>query len=168
MRLRQLLEQQGISPDHPESFNKPERGDQSPRLVIPIHHRHYDIFHQVGTNVAHAVQLPHGLWDTARHRLAHTDRAAQAPVVGADDAGEHQQKTPPLGRGREIPKIPAMESLLRERCSTDGADHLRRLACFDLLPQSAAEAEGSGKAEDRQGARNFLGVIIVNAVNTNA
>lgn len=129
MRLRQLLEQQGISLDHPESFNEPERRDQSHRLVIRMDHRHCDIFHLVGTDVEHAVLRPHGLWGTARHRLSQTHRAshriggcgaargswqrpkqrglgaaqtprtAQAPVVGADDAGEHQQKTPPLGRG---------------------------------------------------------------------
>jgi hypothetical protein len=66
MRLRQLLVQQGISPDHPESFNEPERGDQSHRLVIRMDHRHCDIFHLVGTDVEHAVLRPHGLWGTGQ------------------------------------------------------------------------------------------------------
>ena len=70
MRLRQLLVQQGISPDHPESFNEPERGDQSHRLVIRMDHRHCDIFHLVGTDVEHAVLRPHGLWGTGQ-RLSH-------------------------------------------------------------------------------------------------
>jgi hypothetical protein len=52
MRLRQLLEQQGINPDHPESLTEPERGDQSHQLVIRMDHRNCDIFHLVGTDVA--------------------------------------------------------------------------------------------------------------------
>jgi len=102
----------------------------SHRLVIRKDDRNCDIFQLMGTDVAHAVLRPPALSGTARHQLAQTDRArdriggcgaargswqrpeqrglgaaqtprtAQAPVIGADEAGEYQQKTPPLGRGR--------------------------------------------------------------------
>lgn len=70
MRLRHVLEEQGIHPDHPEPFPESERGDQSHRLVVRLDHHHSDVFHLVGTDVEHAVLRPHGLWATGQ-RLSH-------------------------------------------------------------------------------------------------
>lgn len=70
MRLRHVLEEQGISPDHPEPLLEAERGDQSHRLVVRMDHHHSDIFHLVGGDVEHAVLHPHGLWATGQ-RLSH-------------------------------------------------------------------------------------------------
>ena len=70
MRLRHVLEQQGIRPDHPEPLQETERGDQSHRLVVRMDHHQSDVFHLVGADVQHAVLHPHGLWATGQ-RLSH-------------------------------------------------------------------------------------------------
>lgn len=70
MRLRHVLEQQGISPDHPEPIQDVQRGDHSHRLVVRMDHHQSDVFHLVGSDVEHAVLHPHGLWATGQ-RLSH-------------------------------------------------------------------------------------------------
>jgi hypothetical protein len=74
MRLRHVLEQQGIRPDHPEPLQEAERGDQSHRLVVRIDHHHSDVFHLVGADVEHAVLHPHGLWATGQQLSHRHDR----------------------------------------------------------------------------------------------
>lgn len=39
LRLRRLLREAGITPEHPEAVSAPERGDQGRRLVIRLDHR---------------------------------------------------------------------------------------------------------------------------------
>ena len=86
LRLRQVLEQQGIGPEHPTALHEAPRGDQSHRLVIRMDHRHSDVFHLVGTEVEHAVLRPHGLWGTGQ-RLSHRhdrDIAGQRAPIDID------------------------------------------------------------------------------------
>lgn len=86
MRLRQVLEQQGISVAHPEPRGESARGDQSHRLVIRMDHRHSDLFHLEGRDVDHAVLRPHGLWGTGQ-RLSHRhdrDIAGQRAPIDTD------------------------------------------------------------------------------------
>ncbi len=86
LRLRQVLEQQGITPEHPIPLPEMPRGDQSHRLVIRMDHRHSDVFHLVGTDVEHAVLRPHGVWGSGQ-RLSHRherDIAGQRAPVDND------------------------------------------------------------------------------------
>lgn len=74
LRLRRVLEQQGIGVDQPEPLREAPRGDQSHRLVVRLSHRHCDLFHlrhrDGTTDVEHAVLRPHGLWASGE-RLSH-------------------------------------------------------------------------------------------------
>lgn len=86
IRLRQVLAQQGIRPEHPEAVCDTERGDQSHRLVIRMDHRRCDLFHLQGAEVEHAVLRPHGLWSTGQ-RLSHRhdrDIAGQRAPIETD------------------------------------------------------------------------------------
>jgi hypothetical protein len=86
LRLRQVLEQQGITPEHPIPLTETPRGDQSHRLVIRMDHRHSDVFHLVGTDVEHAVLRPHGVWGSDQ-RLSHRherDIAGQRAPIDSD------------------------------------------------------------------------------------
>ncbi len=72
----------------------------------------------------------------------------------------NQQKKPRQGRGareiREIRTIQTMKPLQTLKGSTQSADHLRRLADLDPLPQIAAEPEGCTDAKQRKGARHRI------------
>ncbi|MEX0588437.1 MAG: hypothetical protein WD136_04200 [Cyanobium sp.] len=86
VRLRKVLKQQGISPEHPEPLRESARGDQSHRLVIRMDHRQSDVYHLIGTDVEHAVLRPHGLWGSGQ-RLTHRhdrDVAGQRAPIDND------------------------------------------------------------------------------------
>jgi len=86
MRLRHLLQEAGVTPDHPEADGPTPRGDQARRLVLLLDHRHTDVFRLEGEEVDHAVLKPHGIWGTNQN-LSHRhdrDQAGQRAPIDRD------------------------------------------------------------------------------------
>ena len=83
MRIRHLLQEAGVSPEHPEADEPAPRGDQSRRLILHLDHRHTDVFCLEGEEVEHAVLKPHGIWGTDQnlsHRHDRDQAGQRAPV----------------------------------------------------------------------------------------
>lgn len=83
MRIRHLLQEAGVTPDHPEADGPSPRGDQSRRLILHLDHRHTDVFRLEGEEVEHAVLKPHGIWGTDQnlsHRHDRDQAGQRAPV----------------------------------------------------------------------------------------
>jgi hypothetical protein len=83
LRLRHLLQQADIGPDHAAAASPAPRGDQSRRLVLHLDHHHTDVFHLEGDAVDHAVMRPHGLWgsgETLTHRHDRDLAGQRAPL----------------------------------------------------------------------------------------
>ena len=83
LRLRRLLEQAGITPDHPEASEPRPRGDQAHRLVVRLDHRGADLWHLVGEAVEQAELEPRGLWagdQNHSHRHERDVAGQRAPV----------------------------------------------------------------------------------------
>jgi hypothetical protein len=85
-RLRHLLEEAGVSPDHPVADAVSPRGDQSHRLVLHLNHHHTDVFRLEGDDVEHAVLRPHGVWGSDQNLTHRHDRdvAGQRAPIDAD------------------------------------------------------------------------------------
>jgi hypothetical protein len=67
LRVRHLLEEAGVTPEHPAAEPASARGDQSRRLVIHLDHHHTDIFLLDGEEVEHAQLKPHGVWGSVNN-----------------------------------------------------------------------------------------------------
>ena len=83
MRIRHLLQEAGVTPEHPEADEPSARGDQSRRLILHLDHRHTDVFRLEGEEVEHAVLKPHGIWGTDQnlsHRHDRDQAGQRAPV----------------------------------------------------------------------------------------
>jgi hypothetical protein len=74
LRVRHLLEEAGVAPQHPEAEPASERGDQSRRLVIHLDHHRTDAFLLDGETVEHAVLVPHGVWGSGENLSHRHDR----------------------------------------------------------------------------------------------
>jgi hypothetical protein len=74
LRVRHLLEEAGVAPQHPEAEPASERGDQSRRLVIHLDHLRTDAFLLDGETVEHAVLVPHGVWGSGENLSHRHDR----------------------------------------------------------------------------------------------
>ncbi|MFM1799011.1 MAG: hypothetical protein RLZZ117_1289 [Cyanobacteriota bacterium] len=74
LRVRHLLEEAGVTPEHPEAEPARVRGDQSVRLVIHLDHHHTDVFRLDGEGVEHAQLKPHGLWGSGENLSHRHDR----------------------------------------------------------------------------------------------
>ena len=74
LRLRHLLEEAGITPDHPEAEPPQPRGDISRRLVLHLDHHETRAFLLEGDTVERAVLHPHGLWGTGENLTHRHDR----------------------------------------------------------------------------------------------
>ncbi|MFN6338207.1 MAG: hypothetical protein ACK41W_05690 [Cyanobacteriota bacterium] len=74
LRLRHLLEEAGVTPEHPEAEPASPRGDQSRRLVIHLDHHRTDVFLLEGDEVEHAVLVPHGVWGSGENLSHRHDR----------------------------------------------------------------------------------------------
>ncbi|MEI7666645.1 MAG: hypothetical protein WCI65_11425 [Synechococcaceae cyanobacterium ELA263] len=86
MRLRHLLQEAGVTPEHPEADAASPRGDQGRRLILHLDHRHTDVFLLEGEEVEHAVLRPHGIWGTDQN-LSHRhdrDQAGQRAAIDHD------------------------------------------------------------------------------------
>lgn len=86
LRVRHVLQQAGITAQHPIASTSHNRGDQARRLVIRLNHRGADLFWLIGESVEHAALQPHGLWAsdqnlTHRHDL---DVAGQRAPIDHD------------------------------------------------------------------------------------
>lgn len=74
LRVRHLLEEAGVTPQHPEAEMASPRGDQSRRLVIHLDHHSTDTFLLEGDEVEHALLKPHGLWGSGENLSHRHDR----------------------------------------------------------------------------------------------
>jgi hypothetical protein len=74
LRVRHLLEEAGVTPEHPEARPASPRGDQSRRLVIHLDHHRTDVFLLEGDIVEHAVLTPHGIWGSGENLSHRHDR----------------------------------------------------------------------------------------------
>ncbi|MBM5815457.1 MAG: hypothetical protein FJ083_02340 [Cyanobacteria bacterium K_Offshore_surface_m2_239] len=74
LRVRHLLEDAGVTPQHPEADPASARGDQSRRLVIHLDHHHTDVFRLEGEAAEHAELRPHGLWGSGENLSHRHDR----------------------------------------------------------------------------------------------
>lgn len=74
LRVRHLLEEAGVTPQHPEAEPASARGDQSRRLVIHLDHHHTDVFRLDGDTVEHAELKPHGVWGSGENLSHRHDR----------------------------------------------------------------------------------------------
>lgn len=82
-RLRQLLRQADVTPEHPVALPPSARGDQSRRLVVRLNHRATDLFRLEGESVQHEVLRPHGLWGSDQnltHRHERDQAGQRAPL----------------------------------------------------------------------------------------
>ena len=82
LRVRHLLEEAGVTPDHPLAEAEGVRGDQSRRLVIHLDHHRTDVYSLVGEEVEHAELKPHGVWgsgETLSHRHDRDIAGQKAP-----------------------------------------------------------------------------------------
>ena len=74
LRVRHLLEEAGVTPEHAEAEPASPRGDQSRRLVIHLDHHRTDVYLLEGDNVDHAVLTPHGVWGSDENLSHRHDR----------------------------------------------------------------------------------------------
>jgi hypothetical protein len=70
LRLRRLLQQAGITPEHPEPAPPAPRGDQAVRLVVRLDHHDASLWRLEGEAVERAQLHPHGLWGSDQN-LSH-------------------------------------------------------------------------------------------------
>lgn len=83
LRLRHLLKEAGITPEHPEAQEAGPRGDQAHRLVVRLDHRGASLWHLVGEQVEQAQLQPHGLWggeQNLSHRHERDIAGQRAPL----------------------------------------------------------------------------------------
>jgi len=73
-RLRHLLAEAGITPDHPQPLRDAPRGDQALRLVLVLDHHQTRLFRFDGESVDRAVLHPHGLWGSGENLSHRHDR----------------------------------------------------------------------------------------------
>jgi hypothetical protein len=83
LRLRHLLTEAGISPQHPEAVSDSPRGDQGLCLVLVLDHRRTRLLRLEGDVAEQALLLPHGLWASGENLSHRHDRdiaGQRAPV----------------------------------------------------------------------------------------
>jgi hypothetical protein len=85
-RVRHLLEEAGVTPDHPFAEPAGARGDQSHRLVIHLDHHRTDVYSLVGDDVEHAELKPHGLWGSGENLSHRHDRDIAGQKAPRDNA----------------------------------------------------------------------------------
>ena len=73
-RLRHLLTEVGITPQHPEPQLDTPRGDQALRLVLVLDHHQTHLFRLEGETAEHALLRPHGPWATGENLTHRHDR----------------------------------------------------------------------------------------------
>lgn len=124
-RLRHLLEEAGVTPDHPQPDPPHPHGDQSIRLVLHLSHHATEVFRlevgAEGDEVEHGVLRPHGLWGSGENLTHRHDR---------DVAGQRA----PLDRdylSRITAAIADADAVLLLGHGT-GASDLRRVLLHDL------------------------------------
>ena len=74
LRVRHLLEEASVTPEHPEAEPAAERGDQGRRLVIQLDHHRTDVYRLEGETVEHAGLEPHGIWGSGENLSHRHDR----------------------------------------------------------------------------------------------
>lgn len=73
-RVRHLMEEAGVTPDHPEAEPAGAWGDQARRLVVHLDHHQTDIYRLVGESVEHAELKPHGIRGSGENLSQRHDR----------------------------------------------------------------------------------------------
>ena len=74
LRCRHLLQQVGITPDHPEPEKPGPHGDIGRCLVLHLNHRCTEAYRLEGDAVEHAQLRPHGMWGTEQNLTHRHDR----------------------------------------------------------------------------------------------
>jgi hypothetical protein len=147
MRVRQFLQQSGISPDQPRAEGPSPRGDQSLRLVLLLSHRHTDAYRFEGDAVEHAVLRPHGLWGSDQN-LTHRherDQAGQKAPLDHDylaritAAMADADTVLLLGHGRGSSDL---RQLLLRYLETHRRDLIDRIVAVETVDDSALEEAG--------------------------
>ena len=83
LRLRHLLSEAGVTPQHQEAVPDSPRGDQGQRLVLVLDRRETRLLRLEGETLDHAVLHPHGLWASGENLSHRHDRdiaGQRAPV----------------------------------------------------------------------------------------
>jgi hypothetical protein len=86
LRVRHLLQQAGIRPEHPVAEPAASRGDQSRRMLMRLNHRGADLYVLEGETPEHFSLRPHGLWGSGQNLTHRHDRdvAGQRAPLDAD------------------------------------------------------------------------------------
>ena len=141
MRLRHVLSDAGVTPDHPEAEPASPRGDQSHRLVLHLDHHRTDAYRLEGEAVEHAVLRPHGVWGSGE-RLTHRhdrdvagQRAPMDHAYLADITGAMADADAILLLGHGTGESDMREVLLRH-LGTHRRDLLERIVAIETLEDS--------------------------------
>jgi hypothetical protein len=154
LRVRHLLEEAGVAPQHPEAEPASERGDQSRRLVIHLDHHRTDAYLLDGETVEHAVLVPHGVWGSGENLSHRHDRDIAGQKAPRDydyltrimDAMEGADAVLLLGHGTGESD---MRQLLLAHVRRHRPDLLERLVGVETLA-SADPSEGQLLAVARE------------------
>lgn len=86
MRLRHLLIEAGVDPEHPEAAAASPRGDISRRLVLVLEHAGSRAYRLEGASVERAELRPHGLWGSGENLTHRHDRDIAGQRAPLDNA----------------------------------------------------------------------------------
>jgi len=147
LRLRHLLQEAGITPDHPQPAATGPRGDQASRLVVHLNRHHSDLWRLEGDNVEHAQLEPHGLWGTGQRLVHRHDRdiaGQRAPLDHAylnaiTEALEGAEAVLLLGHGTGES---SMAHLLLQHLQTHRPDLLPRIVATVSLDDGGLSPQG--------------------------
>lgn len=86
LRLRHLLREAGVSPEHPEAQASAPRGDIARRLVLVLEHAATRAYRLEGQEMERSELRPHGLWscgENLSHRHERDIAGQRAPLDSA-------------------------------------------------------------------------------------
>lgn len=154
LRVRHLLEEAGVTPDHPEAEPDSARGDQARRLVIHLDHHHTDLYRLDGETVDHSELRPHGIWGSGENLSHRHDRDIAGQKAPQDydylnrlmEAMEEADAVLLLGHGTGESD---MRQVLLAHVRRHRPDLLQRLAGVETLANAKA-SEGQLLAVARE------------------
>lgn len=166
-RLRHLLSEAGVTPDHPQPLLDGPRGDQALRLVLVLDHHQTRLFRLEGEAVDHAVLQPHGLWGSGENLSHRHDRDIAGQRAPVDHAYLEQIAAALqgadvvllLGHGRGESDL---RSLLLRHLETRHPAVLRRIEAIETVDTSAlTEAQLLALAREHFGNRPHRRPLVV-------
>jgi len=147
LRLRRLLQQAGITPEHPEPAPPAPRGDQAVRLVVRLDHHGATLWRLEGEAVERAQLHPHGLWggdQNLSHRHERDLAGQRAPLdhdylARISAAMATADAVLLLGHGRGSSD---MRQLLLHHLETHRRDLIDRIVAIETVDDSALSEAG--------------------------